>query len=402
MNKPLSGVKVIDLTYFVAGPGTTRILADWGADVIKVEPSFGDPGRKTGATMTMPVIDNELNPFYSVYNANKRGLSINLKTEEGLQIMDKLLSNANVFVSSYRTNALVRLGLDYENVSKKHPHLVWAQINGFGDFGPAKDNPGFDTVAFWARSGAMIDIAEKGTTINPPIGFGDATTSCSLAGGICAALYEQQKTGKGQKVMISLFSQAIWNLSALVASTQFSDVYPKTRKNAISPVINSYQCKDGNWIFLSILEHERYYEALCDVIERPELKTDPKFTTTLNAKNNASELIHIIDEGFAKFTQSEMVQRLSNADIAHERIQHVQEVLSDPQALENNYIYEVENRDHTKNLMAMTPVKFNTIDVEMKSDAPLIGEHNEEILKELSYTEKDIYAFYSSGVLTKK
>ena len=202
--------------------------------------------------------------------------------------------------------------------------------------------------------------------------------------------------------MISLFSQAIWNLSALVASTQFSDVYPKTRKNAISPVINSYQCKDGNWIFLSILEHERYYEALCDVIERPELKTDPKFTTTLNAKNNASELIRIIDEGFAKFTQSEMVQRLSNADIAHERIQHVQEVLSDPQALENNYIYEVENRDHTKNLMAMTPVKFNTIDVEMKSDAPLIGEHNEEILKELGYTEKDICAFYSSGVLTKK
>lgn len=401
MNKPLEGVKVIDLTYFVAGPGTARILADWGADVIKVEPSFGDPGRKTGATMNMPVIDDEINPFYSVYNCNKKGLSINLKEEKGLEIMDELLKDANVFLSSYRTGALNRLGLDYETLSKKHPHLIWAQINGFGDYGPAKDNPGFDTVAFWARSGAMIDTAEKGTTINPPIGFGDATTSCSLAGGICAALYEQQKTGKGQKVMVSLFSQAIWNLSALVASTQYGDEYPKTRKNAISPVINSYRCKDDKWIFLSILEHERYYNDLCDVIDRPDLKDHIDFSTTTKGKENARELISIIDEGFSKYTQEEMVQKLTEKDIAHERIQHVKEVLEDPQALENNYIYEVENRDKSKTLMAMTPVKFNNIEVNLNNDAPTVGEHNDEILANLGYSEEDIAKLYESGVLAK-
>ncbi|WP_029758010.1 MULTISPECIES: CaiB/BaiF CoA-transferase family protein [Fusobacterium] len=401
MNQPLKGVKIIDLTYFVAGPGTGRILADWGADVIKVEPSFGDPGRKTGATMTMPVDDNKINPFYSVYNLNKRGISINLKSEAGLKIMDKLLSEANVFLSSYRTGALKRLGLDYETLSKKHPHIIWAQINGFGDFGPAKDNPGFDTVAFWARSGAMIDIAEKGSIVNPPIGFGDATTSCSLAGGICAALYEQQKTGKGQKVMVSLFGQAIWNLSALIGSTQFQDIYPKTRKNAISPVINSYKCKDEKWIFLSILEHERYYKALCEVIERIDLIDDERFSTTLAAKKNAEELIKIIDKGFAKFTQSEMLERLIKADIAHEKIQHVQEVLNDSQAIANNYIYEFENRDHSKNMMAMSPVKFNTIDTNIKMDAPKIGEHNEEILEELGYTKEDIEDFYKRKILDK-
>lgn len=402
MNQPLKGVKVIDLTYFVAGPGTGRILADWGADVIKVEPSFGDPGRKTGATMTMPVDDDKINPFYSVYNLNKRGISINLKSEEGLEIMDKLLSEANVFLSSYRTGALKRLGLDYETLSKKHPHIIWAQINGFGDFGPAKDNPGFDTVAFWARSGAMIDIAERGSIVNPAIGFGDATTSCSLAGGICAALYEQQKTGKGQKVMVSLFGQAIWNLSALVGSTQFQDIYPKTRKNAISPVINSYKCKDEKWIFLSILEHERYYKDLCGVIERSDLIDDERFSTTLSAKKNAEDLIKIIDEGFAKFTQTEMLEKLIKADIAHEKIQHVQEVLTDPQAIANNYIYEFENRDHSKNMMAMSPVKFNTIDVNIKMDAPKIGEHNDEILEELGYTKKDIEDFYKRNILDKK
>ncbi|HBG1752285.1 TPA: CoA transferase [Clostridioides difficile] len=400
LNKPLEGVKVIDLTYFVAGPGTSKILADWVADVIKVEPSFGDPGRKTGATMTMP-IDDYNNPFYSTYNSNKRGLSINLKSETGIEIMDKLLSEANVFVSSYRTGALKRLGLDYESLSKKHPHLIWGQINGFGDFGPAKDNAGFDTVAFWARSGAMLDIAEKDTSpINPPIAFGDATTSCSLSGGICAALYQQAKTGKGQKVMASLFGQAIWNASSLLASTQFSDEYPKTRKNAISPVINSYRCKDGKWIFLSILEHERYFEALCRLFGREDLIKEEKFASSVESKKNATELINILDGEFAKFTQNEMVEKLTAADIAHEKIQHVNDVVTDEQAIANNYIYEHTSKDGNKTMLASTPVKFGNIEVNMTCDAPLIGEHSDEILRELGYSDSDIETLIESGIVT--
>ena len=127
MFKPLEGVKVIDLTYFVAGPGAAKILADWGADVIKVEPSFGDPGRGTGGTMNDPT-EKDCNPFYTAYNANKRGLSLNLKAQEGKDILDKLLETADVFITSYRTGALVRLGLDYDTLSKKHPHIIWAQM----------------------------------------------------------------------------------------------------------------------------------------------------------------------------------------------------------------------------------------------------------------------------------
>ncbi|WP_368274089.1 CaiB/BaiF CoA transferase family protein, partial [Intestinimonas butyriciproducens] len=254
MFKPLDGVKVIDLTYFVAGPGAARILADWGADVIKVEPSFGDPGRGTGATMSCPTV-KDCNPFYTAYNANKRGLSLNLKSDEGKAVLYKLLESADVFVSSYRTGALRRLGLDYDSLSKKFPHLIWAQINGFGDFGPAKDNAGFDTVAFWARSGAMIDITEKDTSpVNPLIGFGDATTSCSLSGGICAALYQKAKTGKGCKVMVSLFAQAIWSESAGMVSTQYGDEYPKTRLNPGSPVMDTFKSADDKWFYMSILE----------------------------------------------------------------------------------------------------------------------------------------------------
>lgn len=400
LNKPLEGVKVIDLTYFVAGPGTAKILADWGADVIKVEPSFGDPGRKTGATMTMP-IDDYNNPFYSTYNSNKRGLSINLKSKTGIEIMDKLLREANVFVSSYRTGALKRLGLDYETLKEKHPHLIWAQINGFGDFGPAKDNAGFDTVAFWARSGAMIDLAEKDTTpVNPLIGFGDATTSCSLSGGICAALYQQAKTGKGQKVMASLFGQAIWNASSVVASTQYNDEYQKTRKNAISPVINSYRCKDGKWIFLSILEHERYFGGLCGLFGREDLVNDERFASSAESKNNAAELIEILDGEFLKFTQDEMVEKLTAADIAHERVQHIKDVVTDEQAIANNYVYEFTSRDGSKTMLSATPIKFGNIEVNMTCDAPLIGEHSDEILRELGYSREEIEGLVESGIVT--
>ena len=407
MFKPLDGVKVIDLTYFVAGPGAARILADWGADVIKVEPSFGDPGRGTGATMSCPTV-KDCNPFYTAYNANKRGLSLNLKSDEGKAVLYKLLESADVFVSSYRTGALRRLGLDYDSLSKKFPHLIWAQINGFGDFGPAKDNAGFDTVAFWARSGAMIDITEKDTSpVNPLIGFGDATTSCSLSGGICAALYQKAKTGKGCKVMVSLFAQAIWSESAGMVSTQYGDEYPKTRLNPGSPVMDTFKSADDKWFYMSILEPDRYNDALMKELGRNDLVGDPRYCTAAAAKAHSSELVEILSAEFAKHTMDEIAAMFARADIAYDRVQHIKEVLDDPQALENMYIIPVENRDGTVTKQPMTPIRIATtepariedIAPTMERQAPLVGEHSAEILKEHGYTDEDIQKLVDSKVV---
>ena len=406
---PLKGVKVIDLTYFVAGPGAAKILADWGADVIKVEPPFGDPIRTSGTTLQAP-IEKDCNPLWAAYNANKRGLALNLKTEEGKQILGKLLESADVFVSSYRTGALKRLGLDYETLSKKYPQLIWAQLNGYGDFGPAKDNPGFDVVAFWARSGAMMDFAEVDTSpINAPYGFGDATTACSLAGGIAGALYQKAQTGKGCKVMVSLYGQAIWNNSALVVATQYGDEYPKTRKNPMAPVMDSFKCSDGNWIYMSILQHERYYNTLMkDVIDRPDLVDDPRFNTAIEAKERTRELVEIISEGFAKYTQKEMAERLAKADIAFDYIRHVKDILTDAQALENQYVVPVKNLNHTETLQAMSPVRFcleepqspKDIEPTVERDAPQIGEHTVEILKEYGYDDAAIQHLKDIGAIS--
>ena len=407
MFKPLDGVQVIDLPYFVAGPGAARILADWGADVIKVEPSFGDPGRGTGATMSCPTV-KDCNPFYTAYNANKRGLSLNLKSDEGKAVLYKLLESADVFVSSYRTGALRRLGLDYDSLSKKFPHLIWAQINGFGDFGPAKDNAGFDTVAFWARSGAMIDITEKDTSpVNPLIGFGDATTSCSLSGGICAALYQKAKTGKGCKVMVSLFAQAIWSESAGMVSTQYGDEYPKTRLNPGSPVMDTFKSADDKWFYMSILEPDRYNDALMKELGRNDLVGDPRYCTAAAAKAHSSELVEILSAEFAKHTMDEIAAMFARADIAYDRVQHIKEVLDDPQALENMYIIPVENRDGTVTKQPMTPIRFATtepariedIAPTMERQAPLVGEHSAEILKEHGYTDEDIQKLVDSKVV---
>ncbi|MEG1584901.1 MAG: CoA transferase, partial [Anaerovorax sp.] len=195
-------------------------------------------------------------------------LTLNMKSEKGIEIMDKLLGDADVFVTSYRTDALARLGLDYETVSKKHPNVVWAQINGFGDLGPDAARPGFDTVAFWARSGALGDFIEKGseTIMNAPVAFGDVTASCSLSAGICAALYNRSKTGKGEKVMVSLFGQAIYCLNNTLVTIQDGDRYPKTRKLPIAPLMNSFKCQDGKWIMLCAIEYDRYYASVFKMI----------------------------------------------------------------------------------------------------------------------------------------
>lgn len=402
MNRPLEGVKVVDFTLFAAGPAAGRILAEWGADVIHVEPMTGDPLRKTGATMGAP-IEEDLNPLWNFYNSNKKGLCVDLKAPEGTEIMDKLIAQSDVFITSYRTKALEKLGLDYDTLSKRYPGLVWGQINGFGDLGPDRDAPGFDVVAFWARSGALIDFTERDTSpINAPIAFGDNSTGCSLAAGVCAALFGKTRTGKGQKIMVSLLGQAIWNSACLVASTQFGDEYPKSRREPGVPLINSYRCKDGEWIFLAVLEHERYYNTLCKLFGRDDLVDDPRYNKTEKARKCAPEITAIFDKEFVKYNQDEIVEMLTKADIAHSRVKHVVDVTNDPQAIANKYVYEVGHANGMKTYTAAVPAKMGTIDVNYTMDAPALGEHSSEICKSLNYKNKEIQSFLDKKIIVQK
>lgn len=396
--KALEGIKVVDLTYYVAGPATAKILADWGAEVIKIEPPTQEPGRTTSKTLGMPATD-DINPYFSTYNFNKRDLALNLKTEEGKAVMEKLLAEANVFVTSFRPGALKRLGLDYESMSQRHPHIVWGSINGYGDFGPDCNDAGFDTVAFWARSGAMMDMSDaSGGPVIPALAFGDATTACSLSGGIAAALYRQARTGKGGQVRCSLLGQAIWNLSSIVGSAQYGDVYPKTRELPNTPMVNSYRTKDQKWIFTSVFDDSQYPKFL-KMLGLDDMAEDEQYNNPSAAKARSAEMVKIFDKEFEKYTQDECVALLKGADIAHARINHAADMLKDPQAIENKYIVEVTHPGGEKTMCAMPPAKIDTIDVDMKYGSPLCGEHTMEVLAELGYSDAEIAAMEGSGAV---
>ena len=384
LNKPLEGIRVIDSTFFVAGPSCGKTLAEWGAEVIKVEPPKGDPVRIKG-------LENH-DFYYGNYNANKKGIIIDSKTEEGAKLMDELIATADVFLTSYRTKALVKLGLDYETLSRRYPKLIYAQITGYGDEGPDADLPGFDTAAYWARSGLMSDFVEPGSNIvNPPVGFGDLSAGAVMAGGIGAALYAREKTGKGDKVMLSLYGLSIFCLNYAVTEVQNSGVYPKTRLEPTFPLMNSFKCKDGKWIYMSILDHDRYYPVLMKLIDREDLVDHPVYKTIYKAYTVKKELTQILDEGFLRYTQEEWAQKLTEADIAFSVVRQVKDILTDEQAIENGYLQSLTYRDGTTNQFAAGPVKFGDTTLEPLRNAPrLEGEDTVEIMESLHYSRERI------------
>ena len=242
--------------------------------------------------------------------------------------------------------------------------------------------------------------------INPLIGFGDATTSCSLAAGICGALYNKAKTGEGCKVMVALFGQAIWSGSAGVASTQYGDEYPVTRLEPGTPVMNTYKSSDDVWFYMSILEPNRYNPVLLKGLGREDLLEDPLYATGA-CTGNSLEMTKMLSDEFAKYTYEEIDKMLTERDIAHEKVQGFKDIATDPQAIANKFVAPMKEWDGTETMHAMTPVRFaqeepktvEDIEPTVERIAPKIGMDTVEILREHGYTQDQINAFIESGAV---
>ncbi len=389
MDQPLQGVIVVDFGIHGAGSACGKTLADWGADVIKVEAPNGDASRLSGAQLGLPITEED-NIHFEMINANKRSIVVNMKTEEGKAIVERLLAKANIFFSNMRLGALEKMGLDYESMSARHPHIIWGHLSGYGVEGPRAKEPGFDVVSYWASTGLLMDFAEDGYAPNTsPFGVGDLAVGAMLAGGLAACLYQQAKTGKGQKVMNSLFGHAVWTSGCLMQSTSRGDHFPKSRKQAIAPFSNSYRCSD-EWFFIAVMDYDSKFPLLCRLIGREDLITDPKFATLDAARANETELIEIFDEYFAQHTWAEVDTKMTEMDIAHSRIAHFADLANDEQARANNYIYEYTARGGRRDLVAATPIKFGRNEAPEHRNAPLMGEHTVEVLREYGYSEAEI------------
>lgn len=409
MYKPdvLKNVKIVELATFVAAPAATRMLADWGASVIKVEAPEGDPMRTFGHQCHTPVGDDE-NPVWQVEGGNKRSITLNLKNPTGKDILLKLLEQADVFVTNTRLRSLQKLGLDYDSLKDRFPRLVWAHMSGYGYEGPDADLPGFDVVSFQARGGCGADLAPAGgAPMSTSSGFGDTITSIALAAGILGGLFKQRCTGRGEKVHVSLYGTAIWTSALMVASCQekYGDNYPKSHFEPNHPLNHSYKCKDGEWLTLCILNYPRYYDPLMDILGMPELKGDTRFNTIeeCNKLENRMFIISALDKAFAQKDREEWCRLLEEADIAYGRVLHYKDVSKDVQAWANNYLYDYEFPNGQHAVLPATPIQFHTTESMELRRAPKLGEHNYEVLRELNLSDAEIESVMASGAMgTKK
>lgn len=399
----LKGIKIVDFTTYAAAPCSVRMLADWGADVIKVEGFSGDPMRAFGANLGDTPYTEEENPVWEYENGNKRGISVGLKTEKGMEIMHKLLSEADAFVSNVRAASLDKLGLSYEKLHEKYPKLVVGVISGYGLYGKDAPRPGYDVVAFWAKGGALIDMSPDGKApVTAPYATGDHTCGLALASGILGGILKAKNTGIGEKIVVSLYGTSIWANSLMIIGTQYGVQYPQSRYNPGNPLINSYKCKDGKWITLTILAYERYWDTFCDIFGLDDIKNEPayrKLQTVVADKEILEHCVRRIEEQFILQDREYWAEKLVEADIPFERTLQWKDIPTDQQAIDNNYVKEFKMKSGNTFMLPMTPVQFEGNEGLDSKPAPLLGEHTEEVISELGYSEAEIEQMIKDGII---
>jgi crotonobetainyl-CoA:carnitine CoA-transferase CaiB-like acyl-CoA transferase len=401
----LEGIKVIDMGHVVAVPAAGAMLADWGAEVIKVEPLSGEMARGLGRlSRTRTVLQferGEVNLGIELLNRNKKGLALDLKKDPGREIFYKLIEKADVFMSNYEISALQRLGLDYANLSRLNPKLVYCVLTGYGTVGPDKDERGFDYSASWARAGFQYLIGEPGSAPPPQRGgMMDRVAGVHVVAGVLAALVHKERTGKGQEIELSLYHTGAWTISSDIQSALMGRPLPKTdRTDAPNPLWSTYRSKDNRWFFLSMIQPDVHWPHFCRAIERPDLEKDPRFNTMENREKHCKELIRILDEIFSSKNMEEWDKLFRQNDCIYGPVQSPLEVTTDPQAIANGFFAEINHPAAGGMKIVTTPVKFQQNPASVRAPAPEIGQHTEEILLDLGYGRDDISRFKKQRVI---
>ncbi len=314
MPGPLSGIRVVELGFWVAGPSAAGVLADWGAEVVKIEPRDGDPFRALFITATGEPAP--ANPPFELDNRGKRSIVLDLTHPDARTIADRLLARADVFVTNLRPAPLARVGLDWDTVSARHPRLVYAHVTGYGTTGPDRDRPAYDIGAFWARAGIAAALTPPGT--DPPYqrgAFGDHTAGVTTAGAVAAALLARERTGRGQLVSTSLLRVGVFVLGWDTNTTLRLGVpaRPMMRTKTPNPLISCYRCGDGRWLWLLGLQGDRHWPDLVNAVEHPEWRDDPRFATMAARRANCPELVGLLDAIFVTRPLAEWGEILDRA-----------------------------------------------------------------------------------------
>ena len=395
------GLKVIDCASFIAGPAATTILSDFGADVIKVEPpGTGDPYRFLYRLSPNPSSDK--NYFWQLTNRNKRSIALNLKKPASVEILQKLIKEADVFVVNFPPHVRKALGLTYDVVSKLNSRIIYADISGYGEKGPEADKPGYDVTAYWARTGLMNAARDLNSPPSFPVaGIGDHATASTLYGAIVTGLYRREKTGSGCHVSTSLIGEGAWAVAGWLQAA-LDGATPAKRIDRTAPInalVNNYQTEDNRWLMLAFVQEEKDWPGLVKSLNKPELLTDNRFAETKTRRENARDLTKILDEAFSTKPISYWREALDKENVVFGVVQTIEELATDAQLIQNDIIRQVENGSDTKSFTVDSPMKIQEEEKVQPRLAPGLGQHTMEILGELGYNSTQIDALSADGVI---
>jgi crotonobetainyl-CoA:carnitine CoA-transferase CaiB-like acyl-CoA transferase len=382
----LADLRVVELGVWVAAPAAAALLADWGAEVIKVEPPAGDPMRQVFGALG---IGNEMpNPAFALDNRGKRSVVLDLRDPEDRARMEDLLASADVFLTNLRPDALDKLDLEPEATVARHPQLIYGSVSGYGLQGEDRNRPTYDIGAFWARSGLSMQMADgDGNPLNARGGIGDHITGLATLAGVLAAVLEQRLTGRGQVVEVSLLRTGAyvlgWDLGIQMALGKVASAEPRDRNQA--PLMNPYLTADGRWFFFTGLETARHLPAVCRALDRPDLLEDPRFADAKSVRKHRTEVIALLDEIIATRTFDEWAERFEAEGVWWAPAQTPTQVVADPQFLATGGLVDIaEGPGGPAQQSVRGPVNFSDVPAGPAGPVPDLGEHTAEVLDELS------------------
>ncbi len=376
--QPLQGIRVLDLSRVLAGPYCTMVLGDLGAEVIKVEPPEGDETRAWGP----PFAEGE-SAYYLCVNRNKRGIVINLKTDEGKKILRDLALQSDVLVENFRPGTLEKFGLDFETLHELNSRLIYCSITGFGQTGPMRDKPGYDFM-IQALGGLMSITGElEGEPMKTGVAVVDLFAGQNAVIAILAALQARSLTGCGQQLDIALFDSQLGWLANVASNYLISGKLPKRHGNAHPNIVpyQSFQANDG-WFAIAV-GNDRQFARLCEMLGKPELAADEKFATNSARVQNRDELIGLLKSIFVTRNVSEWLSALDGAEIPCGPINNFEQAFSMPQVQEREMLVKMDHPTIGELPLVGSPLKFSDTPVQYRLHPPLMGEHTEVVLREL-------------------
>ncbi len=393
----MDGVKVVEMGLWIAGPSCSGLLADWGADVIKVEPLAGDPFRSLEW-----LYPDQINPPFELDNRGKKSLALDLTSADGLAIMHDLLADADVFVTNYRPGGLSRQGLDYETLHARYPALVYAAVSGYGHEGEEADRAAYDVGAWYCRAGIVDAITPGDNDLPYPRGgMGDHFTGMSAAAGVSAALFAREKSGEGQLVSTSLLRVGAYQLGwdHNVTARLGTDSEAVSRSGPANPLINGYRCGDGKWLWMLGMEGDRHWPNVVAALDHPEWADDPRFVDIAARAENTLEMTAAIDAVMVTKDRDQWGEIFDQHDVWWSPVQSTLDMLNDPQAHANGCYIKAPDSSGDLVDMVATPVDFSGTPWSVQSPSPELGQDSEVVLMELGKDWDEIERLKEAGII---